>query len=204
MISADRGWIFVHVQKTGGNSVRSALGVEIDDAHKHFLARDLRELYGEVTWQQCFKFAFVRNPWERLVSWWSMIDGHRHRFNATIPLNKFIHYVLEHAGSFEEFIARCTDEIIDNDGRKSILRNQIDYLVGDDGTVIIDFIGHFERLQDDFDEVARRLGVAGVELPRLNASKHGAYTEYYTPAMAEAVGRLYARDIETFGYRFGE
>jgi chondroitin 4-sulfotransferase 11 len=203
MISADCRWIFVHIQKTGGNAVRAALGVELEDMHKHFLARELREVYGEQTWRRCFKFAFVRNPWDRLVSWWSMIDGRREQFGK-IPTNKFTDYVLQRARTFEEFIAGCTDEIADEDGRKHIFRNQLDYLVDENRTVIVDFVGRFERLQLDFDEVAARLGRASGALPRINVSRHAPYAEYYTPALAEKVGCLYALDIETFGYRFGE
>lgn len=84
-ISADRLWIFVHLQKTDGNAVRSALDVESNDAHKHFLAQELRWVYGEAAWADCFKFAFVRNPWDRLVPWWSMIDGERSSSSATAP-----------------------------------------------------------------------------------------------------------------------
>jgi hypothetical protein len=204
MNAAAPPWIFVHVQKTGGNSVRAALGGDIFDARKHFLARELREIYGRAVWDSCFKFSFVRNPWDRLVSWWSLIDNARQYVDLTKPPNKFFGYVLTRARSFEEFLLRCDDEIVDSDGRKNIFRNQIDYLVDDDGTIIVDLIGRFERLQEDFDEIGRRLGRAPVALPRTNASQHAAYTDYYTPATAEIVAKRYARDIEQFGYRFGQ
>jgi hypothetical protein len=197
-------WIFVHVQKTGGNSVRAALGGDIFDARKHFLARELREVYGRAVWDSRFKFSFVRNPWDRLVSWWSLIDNARQYLDLTKPPNKFFGYVLTRARSFEEFLLRCDDEIVDNDGRKNIFRNQIDYLVDDGGTIIVDLIGRFERLQESFDEISRRLGRNPVELPRTNVSRHRDYSEYYTPALAEMVARHYARDIEAFGYRFGQ
>lgn len=203
MISADRRWIFVHIQKTGGDAVRTALGAELNDPHKHFLASELREVYGRLAWQQCFKFAFVRNPWERLVSWWSMIDGAREQDHST-PLNKFQSYVLQRASTFQEFITNCTDEIIDFDGPKYIFRNQIDYLVDENGEVIVDLIGRFENFQQNFDEVTKRLGRKNARLPQVNSSRHGVYMDYYTPAMAEVVGRHYARDLKTFGYRFGE
>ncbi|HEV8014439.1 MAG TPA: sulfotransferase family 2 domain-containing protein [Stellaceae bacterium] len=203
MISTDGRWIFVHIQKTAGNAVRSALGVELNDARKHFLAHELRRLYGEAAWQRAFKFAFVRNPWDRLVSWWSMIDAARDPLRAP-QLNKFHDYVLRRARNFEEFIANCTDEVVDDDGRKHVFRNQIDYLVDEKGTVIVDFIGRFECLQRDFTEVSTRIGIARTDLPRVNMSQHAHYTEYYSPALAERVGRLYARDIATFGYRFGD
>lgn len=197
-------WIFVHVQKTGGNSVRTALGCDMFDARKHFRASELREYYGRATWDSCFKFSFVRNPWDRLVSWWSMIDNSRDYVDPAQPPNIFFGYVLERAKSFEEFLLRCDDEIVDSDGSKNIFRNQIDYLVDDDGTIIVDFIGRFERLQEGFDEISSRLGRAPVALPRTNASEHAAYSEYYTPATAAIVARRYARDIEQFGYRFGD
>jgi hypothetical protein len=204
MISADRRWIFVHIQKTGGSPVRAALGLENSDAHKHFFARELRQIYGEAAWTRCFKFAFVRNPWDRLVSWWSMIDNGRDSTGTTQQPNNFFGYVLQNARSFEEFILCCTDEIIDTDGRKHIFRNQLDYLVDEHDGVIVDFIGRFERLQEDFDKVTQRLDLPTIELPRINTSFHSVYTDYYSHAMAEKVGRLYARDIAVFGYRFGE
>jgi Sulfotransferase family len=196
-------WIFVHIQKTAGNSVRTALGGDIFDARKHFTARELRDVHGESAWNACFKFSFVRNPWDRLVSWWSMIDNSRDYIDQAQPPNAFFGYVLGRARSFEDFLSRCDDEIVDSDGRKNIFRNQIDYLVDDNGAIIVDFVGRFERLQEGFDEICRRLGRAPVELPRTNVSQHTAYTEYYTPATAEIVARRYARDIAQFGYRFG-
>ena len=197
-------WIFVHIQKTGGNSVRTALGGDIFDARKHFTARELRKIHGESAWNACFKFSFVRNPWDRLVSWWSMIDNSRDYIDQAQPPNAFFGYVLKRAKSFEDFLLRCDDEIVDSDGRKNIFRNQIDYLTDDNGAVMVDFVGRFERLQEGFDEICRRLGRAPVELPRTNVSQHTAYTGYYTPATAEIVARRYARDIAQFGYRFGQ
>jgi len=204
MISADGRWIFVHIQKTGGNSIRSALGVEHNDAHKHFLARELKAVYGKEAWAAAFKFSFVRNPWERLVSWWSFIDNDRDPSGASPAANNFFGYVLERAHSFEEFISRCTDEIIDADGRKCILRNQLDYLTGEDGAMMVDFVGRFEHLQSGFDEIMARLGLPSTALPYVNVSRHAAYLDYYTADMAREVGRQYARDIDAFGYRFGK
>jgi hypothetical protein len=111
MNAATPPWIFVHVQKTGGNSVRTALGGDIFDARKHFMARDLREIYGEAVWDSCFKFSFVRNPWDRLVSWWSMIDNARDYVDQAQPPNAFFGYVLKRTKNFEDFLLRCNDEI---------------------------------------------------------------------------------------------
>jgi chondroitin 4-sulfotransferase 11 len=202
MICPARRWIFVHIQKTGGESVRTALGVELNDPYKHRTAVELRAIYGDAAWRDYYKFAFVRNPWDRLVSWWSMIDGLRPRFEAGEVLNAFQSYVLNRAKTFEEFLVNCGDEIADADGRKHIFRNQIDYLSDESGELIVDFIGRFERPQDDMDPVTSRIGIDRVALPRVNRSEHKSYREYHTQEAAALVADRYRRDLSIFGYRF--
>jgi Sulfotransferase family len=203
MIAKDSGWIFVHIQKCGGNSARAALGVEIDDAHKHFSACELRKIYGEDVWRKAFKFSFVRNPWDRLVSWWANIDANRPAMAAGRPLNKFHYFVLERATTFEEFLENCDEEIIDSDGRKWIYRNQSDYLTDASGKMLVDFVGRFETLQQDYAFISKKIG-STAPLPHTNRSTHGPYTDYYTQAMAAEVARRYRADIERFGYVFGQ
>lgn len=197
-------WVFVHIQRTGGNAIRSALGLPDKEPNKHFSAQELKGVYGDAIWANSFKFAFVRNPWDRLVSWWSLIDNGRDPAGTTPAPNNFFGYVLTQARNFEEFLSNCTDEIVDKDGRKNIFRNQIDYLTSDNGSFMVDFIGRFERLQTDFDTIAGRLGLPQVALPKINHSRHAPYTEYYTASMAEKVRQRYHRDIAAFGYAFGK
>lgn len=204
MICPEHRWIFVHIQKTGGDSIRTALGVELNDLHKHRTAAELRAVYGSAAWRDCYKFAFVRNPWDRLVSWWTMIDALRPRFEAGEAFNTFQSYVLNRAKTFEQFLFNCGDEIADADGRKHIFRNQIDYLSDESGDIIVDFIGRFERLQDDMDQVMRRIGIDRVALPRVNRSEHKSYRDYYSQETAAMVAERYQRDLSVFGYRFDE
>ena len=202
MIIRDRRLIFVHIQKTGGSAISAALEQKSNLPEKHFFASDLRDLYGPEVWNECFKFAFVRNPWDRLVSWWSMIDGHREKFENGQSFNKFQSLILQRARTFEEFIENCDEEVVDNDGRKWIFRNQIEYLTDSSGRILVDFIGRFERLQSDFDMVGKRIFGAPVALRKLNASKHRHYSQYFTPRLVEKVARRYERDIAAFGYEF--
>jgi Sulfotransferase family len=195
--------IFVHIQKTGGEAVATAFGQKRNCPEKHFFARDLRELYGADFWNAYFKFSFVRNPWDRLVSWWSMIDAHRTAATNGDHLNKFYRFILERATTFEEFLENCDEEIFDSDGPKWIYRNQLDYLTDSSGVQIVDFIGRFETLQQDFDVIARKTLGKTTVLPRANMSRHNHYCDYFTPGLAEKVKLRYARDIEAFGYVFG-
>ena len=204
MIIHARRLIFVHIQKTGGEAVSYALGQNPDCPEKHFFARDLCDRYGADAWNAYFKFAFVRNPWDRLVSWWSMIDAHRAAAANGNPLNKFYRFVLERAATFEEFLEKCDEEIIDTDGRKWIYRNQSDYLTDVSGRQIVDFVGRFETLQQDFDFIARKVLGGPVPLPHVNRSQHGRYSDYFTPALAEKVERRFEPDIKAFGYVFGK
>jgi hypothetical protein len=198
----DPGWFFVHVQKTGGDTIRAALGLRTDDQHKHRTAAELRDIHGPEAWDRAFTFSFVRNPWDRLVSWWSMIDSARRIGRDPSDLNRFFQYVLGRASTFEEFL-RCDEQVDDSDGRKWIYRNQLDYLTDADGRRLVDFVGRFERLTEDALRLARQVGVPLPPLGHRNQSRHGAYTSYYTRDSERQVARRFARDIDAFGYRFG-
>jgi chondroitin 4-sulfotransferase 11 len=202
MIIPSKRLIFVHVQKTAGSSVRLAFGESPDPTEKHFLARELRSSCGAEVWNTYFKFAFVRNPWDRLVSWWSNINSHREAYERGLPLNNFQSFVLSRAFTFEEFLLNCDEEIIDTDGRKWIYRNQVDYLSGDDDQLIVDFVGRFETVDEDFALASRKAVGHELDLPRSNSSAHRHYSEYYSKAMEEYVAARYMRDIRAFGYVF--
>lgn len=194
--------IFVHIQKTGGTSTRAAFNWGVPDPHKHFRADQLKPIYGDQCWNEYFKFAFVRNPWDRLVSWWSQFEFLRSRLQSGAPVSQFAVYVLQRATTFDEFLRNASDEIADIDGEKWIFRNQIDYLGDRDGNVMVDFVGRFESLSEDISKVSQRVLGRSPEFPHLNASKRSDYRSYYTDELAELVARRYARDIQTFGYSF--
>jgi hypothetical protein len=203
LISHDHRFLFVHIQKTGGTSLATLLRAKMPDVrtfagthdHAAWARRTLGESYGRY-----FSFAFVRNPWERLVSWYAMIV-HRAQTESQ-SLNRFWRYVLDHARTFDEFLYGCTDTIEDVDGRKSILYNQLDYISDEAGTVIVDFVGRYERFNQDAGVVLQKLGLGPAPLPHENQSDHRDYRSYYTDDTRRLVAERYARDIEHFGYRF--
>ena len=194
------------MQKTGGESIERALlerdpaavtelpgFAEWDDPLKrrHLFAADLREHLGRERWEAAFSFAFVRNPWDRLVSWYEMAIAR--------PSNDFHRQVVETTDSFADFVTGCTGGL----AAKTTF-NQVDYIDGPGGEgEIVDFVGRFESLERDFAAVGRRLGLppeAG--LGHENRTRHRPYRDYYDDETRAIVAERFARDIDRFGYSF--
>ena len=223
MLINDHNLIFVHVQKTGGSSILRAFGLR-GDLVDHRLAADLRGQYGRALWNRCFKFSFVRNPWERLVSWWAMIDANRAAYqrgalaeinprfltpdslrslgSSRLQVKGFFRYVIANARTFEEFLRNCSNEIHDPDGPKHIFKNQLDYLSDANGRMMVNHVGRFEDLETEFSQICARLGRHPQRLEVVNSSQHEHYSRYYTPELAELVAKAFKKDIEYFGFRF--
>ena len=66
---------------------------------------------------------------------------------------------------------------------------------------MVDFIGRFESLIDDFQKLCHLLGIT-CKLPHAGKTKHNNYKEYYDKESREIVGEFYKKDIEIFGYKF--
>lgn len=201
----------MHIQKTAGRSLIELLLRETPDARRflgtHDHARWAKESLGD-DWPRYFKFAFVRNPWDRLVSWYTAIKQNTApipKYQRLLRLKKhsrFRQYVLERARSFEEFVVNCDAVVDDFDGRKSVRYNQLDYLTDENGEIIVDFIGRFENLKGDAEKVLKRLGMEDETLPHVGKSRHRHYSEYYDDKTRDLVAEMYRRDAEFFGYEF--
>ena len=142
-------------------------------------------------WERSFKFAFVRNPWDRAVSLYEYRRGKDRTGIATRDL------------SFSEWTRRVFSEDPDpvfHNNPKSF-QTQSEWLRDDRGEIDIDFVGRFERIAGDFEDIARKIA-PGTSLRHLNASSRAAYGSYYDTASKETVTRWFEEDIERFGYVF--
>lgn len=133
-----------------------------------------------------FKFTFVRNPWDRLVSEYEFLLRKTEHGR---------HERVKKLGGFSDFI------------RMQIPRRdayQINMMCDRHGNVLMDFIGKLENLQSDWETVCERTGIPHQELQRKNASERSHYQDYYDSESRQLVARHWAREIDLFGYRFDE
>lgn len=150
----------------------------------------MRNSVDRAIWQAYFKFAFVRNPWDWFVS--------QHFYN----LQKQYATHDDTRPFTPEDILRTYNFLRRYKGvpwASSACQNG--FLCDEDGNILVDFLGRFEHLAEDFAKVQSRLEVQ-LTLAHINSSAHRQYRLYYTNETRELVGALYRRDIEIFGYDF--
>ena len=179
--------VFIHINKTAGTSVVRALRLH---AEGHRTAIEKKQELGEACWRRKFSFAFVRNPWDRLVSQYH----YRVAVDKSGLRSRPIEFCAWVQQVFEEGNPAYRDEPL-------MFVPQLDWICDEAGNVIVSFVGRFETLEQDLQSVCRRLGRTAV-LPHLNPSSHNAYHEYYDADTAEIVRRHFAKDIAHFGYEF--
>jgi len=178
--------IFVHINKTGGSSIETALGLPF----QHLTALELRDYLGSARWERRFSFAFVRNPWDKVASHYN----YRVRTNQT--------GLRDHPVEFNEWVRLAYDE---HDPRyydqPKMFMPQVDWISDANGQIIVDYVGRFENLSGDFRDVCEKIG-RDAQLPHEKQSSNRDYRTAYTAKSADTVARVFARDIAEFGYSF--
>jgi hypothetical protein len=184
-ISHERKFIWFRVAKVGTRTILNHLKeceVHLDVHHGSWLHYPVNSFDGY------FKFAFVRNPWERLASCWR---------NKVIDRNYFHFDDSEHEKmkTFENFVGYVSD--LDIDGCDRHLRSQSVLI----DLNAIDYLGRMETFGEDANCIFRRLGLPEKDILRKNkSSSEQNYQEYYTERLIEKVAQIYQRDIQIFGY----
>jgi hypothetical protein len=202
MISFRKRFLFVHIPKTAGNSIQTilrhysedeivALRAEQDGIErfglrnpnykikKHSTLAEYRAALGEARFRDLYKFTCVRNPWDRMVSYY---------FGTTRLVKTWDRKELR------KLILRAL--------------SVRDYLQLDKGEADsfgnMDYIIRFENLADDFRAVCARVGIPDAPLPQYNRSDREHYSKYYDTELRELIGKRFAPEIERFGYAFEE
>ena len=197
MISHKHKFVFIHVEKVGGTSITRNLleyssteyipsGDDLASKDKHLSLIQYKELYKDY-FHEYFKFAIVRNPWERELSLFYFLKK-TGRKNLPKCLSAFL-----------------KERFFDKAKWDNAFLTYMDALSCDGDTLDdIDFIGKFENLQEDFNIICDKIKIPRQKLPHKNKTNHKHYTEYYDDEAKKIVAEKYAKDIEYFGYKFGE
>lgn len=183
--SNDPAFLWFRVAKVGTRSIFGQLranGLALDERwHVRYPVNRCSEH---------FAFGFVRNPWDRLVSCWAGRVVRNNKYN-------FDDETRERMQRFPEFVRFVANT--DLDSGDVHLRRQTGLL----DLNRLDFLGRLERFDDDLATVLAELGLRhDAEMHKNPSPRDTDYRSYYDDDTAELVGRLYEKDVRTFGYEF--
>jgi len=186
-VSHSSQFIWFRVAKVGTRTIynhlkNSDIKLELDHAHGVY--------YPVKFYQNYFKFAFVRNPWDRLVScWWNkVIAGNEFNFDE-LTLSKL--------KIFEYFVDHIADMDIENCNIHYRLQSSLIDLNN------VDYIGRMETFEKDLLFIFDKIGINDKHIETRNKSANRSpYQTYYNDKLAAKVEDLYRKDIQIFNYRF--
>lgn len=147
----------------------------------HMTYRQIEKIIPETELQKLYKFCISRNPFDRAYSYY---------LHAINKPKQFNHKLITDYGSFDTML-RHLEEVAEP--------SQTHFIVNHKNEIAVDFIGRFENLNEDFNAICSHLEI-DFFLPKLNARKHGHFTEMYNESNWKYVADYYAEDFETFGY----
>ena len=206
IVSHHHRFVFVAIPKTGTHSVRQALRAHLGTEdieqvglfvnkrfpyeelakikHGHLSLQQLRPFLGEQKFSEYFKFAFVRNPYDRFVSYCAFMTRNGDVFSRN-PKAVMRHML---------FVEPPEQHIL--------FQAQNSLLTDENGLLLTNYIGRVEQMQASYNAICERIGISLQFLEKVNSTSRRDYREYYDEELKQAVGRRYARDIELFGYEF--
>lgn len=206
IISHRHRFIFLKTLKTAGTSIEAYLSSvcgdgdivtpfgkpvqthtprNFDGFYNHMPAEEVRMKIGEDIWNDYFKFCVVRNPWDKVISHYSMVrnsPNHRVDNNADLTLDDYLQ-----AGLYNIDYPIYTDSVT--------------------GTILVDQIARYETLNTDLQRIFDFLGIPfnGVLSIRAKSefrTDRRHYREILTETQAEQISRIYSHEIVSNGYSF--
>lgn len=231
MISNFDNCLYIHIPKTAGQSIES---VFLERAGLSWAQRDVMLLkrnsdpkkgpprlahltaleylekgyLDKSSFNDLTKFTFVRNPWDRLVSEYRY---KQHKFS-------FKDFIFKHLPKVNE------DDYLNHNGLYRHIMPQHLFIYNQQQELMVDFVGKFENLNNDFHIISEMICHQKLDLPhknktaekslkeilispfkqlkKSNSSSHKCYQDFYDKESQEYIAELYAKDIELFDYIF--
>ncbi|MDC0055896.1 sulfotransferase family protein [Deltaproteobacteria bacterium] len=138
-----------------------------------------------------FKFVFVRNPWDRILS--AFLDK---AVRGASSKNQLKRYAPFKDSSFSEFVASIKNSDVNSEERH--IQSQIKFIPD-----YVDFIGRYENLTADMSRVCEEIGIPFDGFPHANKTNRvGSYRDYYDDYSKDVIADKYYEEIERFNYKF--
>lgn len=210
--------VFIHIPKTAGSTINTALGIE--ELFKsdrplslydndilygirgtieldHLTAADMIHEIPPTIWNTYYKFAVVRNPYDRLVS----------QYFYSVEYNDYRVVSKENSKTFEQFIDTLTSLINTFDTMTQLEKThyipQYDYIYNDSGECLVDYVGRFETFNESIQDILNQTNkyhMKSLFNVKKQTSNHKPYNIYYTDSLKQKVYDMYEKDFITFGY----
>lgn len=199
LLEDEKRIIYIHIPKAAGNAlIKTLFGASATghDPLRRYLSHNSEKFYSY------YKFAVVRNPYDRLVSsFFYLKQGGIGFFD-----NDFAESYLNDIDSFEEFVTRLGS---DDEFRGAIMSwvhfvPQLDFITLDGSNVAVDRVIKLESIDQEISELCEKLGVPPVKMIKDNMSQRKSYKTYYTPELISIVSSLYKDDLAVLNYTFGD
>lgn len=210
LISKKKNFIFVHIKKTAGSSItrcltryddrslylkllntkfltRLKMFRDMNPLSHHVPAYKIRDYLGE-RYDDFFKFAFVRNPFDWQVSNYFFVKQSkmhpRHKEVKNLTFNEYLEWTLVNGRINLQSMFISDENNINN--------------------IIVDYVGKFENINDDFNHIMRCIGIADeVDLKHTNRSlRKSDYRQYYDDYSRTFIEQHYHSDLTNFDYTF--
>ncbi len=204
MIYSAKGKVlFVHVSRTAGTSISNFL-------YQHF--SDTEQLIGQhdpiaallpistVDLNSIYSFTVVRNPWDRLASWFNLINK-LPQINGE-PVSSELHQTETFQFEFESFVETWLKESWIVDSVEHSRASQFSHVCNGDGDILVDKVCRYESIDRDFLEVTKHIGINDTLTHRVNASSPLDYRQYYNRNSKDMVSTFCKDDISHFNYQF--
>ncbi|MEM8790931.1 MAG: sulfotransferase family 2 domain-containing protein [Pseudomonadota bacterium] len=191
--------VFIHVPKTGGNTIRNVI------FERNYSGPYFGKAF-DPEWERLFSFAFVRNPFDRVVSAWKMFtQGVANSdwqlpedFDPNLTLRDVLELALDPAAEFGH--PRFNQVKMNAKIRlKNHLLPQVHpyYQLSK-----AKFVGRFETYEADLKHIFGALGIGYKPPPRSHFTTRAPYQDYFCSTTIALARELYREDLERFGYDF--